>query len=455
VINSLWFRLLAAFALVIIITVGAVFFFTYHTTRSEIGRFGERVEQMRARGLEFELSRYYQHEGSWDGIQSYVTQVGTLYGNRIILTNTDDIVVADSEGTLLNETYKSEKPARDIFDAPDGPVSLVRESDRIGTLYIIQGASPVTDIASMQIVYRTIGRFFIWGSLLAVVAAILMTFFLSRRILAPVKALTVTANLLGKGDFSQRVPVKGKDEVSELSRTFNSMACNLEQAEKLRRNMVADIAHELRTPLSNLQGYLEAIRDGVIKPDTDTIISLNEDAQILSRLVNDLQELSLAEAGELKLNCQTEDITRLINKAVSAIQAPATVKNISTSVDIEEKISEVNIDSQRISQVLGNLLDNALAHTPEGGTISVTAKEKGKWLQITVSDTGEGIPPKDLGNIFERFYRVDKSRARATGGSGLGLTITKRLVESHGGTIKVESEPGKGSCFTIMLPIAE
>jgi signal transduction histidine kinase len=410
---------------------------------------------MRARGLEFELSRYYQHQGSWDGIQSYVTQVGTLYGNRIILTNADSIVVADSEGELLNESYKSEKFARDIHILPSGPLSSLRKVDKIGTLYISQGALPSTDIASMQIVFKTIGRFFIWGSLIAIVVAILMTFFMSRRILAPVKALTITANLLGKGDFSQRVLVEGKDEVSELSRTFNSMAANLEQAEKLRRNMVADIAHELRTPLSNLQGYLEAIRDGVVEPDTDIIISLSEDAQILSRLVNDLQELSLAEAGELKLNRQREDITRLLNKAVSAVQAQATAKSISTSIDIGEKILEVNIDSQRISQILGNLLDNALAHTPEGGNITVSARERGKWVEIAIADTGEGIPEEDLANIFERFYRVDKSRTRATGGSGLGLTITKRLIEAHGGTINVESKPGKGSCFTILLPISD
>jgi len=219
--------------------------------------------------------------------------------------------------------------------------------------------------------------------------------------------------------------------------------------------MIADVAHELRTPLSNLKGYLEAVRDGVIKPDADAIRSLDEEAILLSRLVDDLQELSLAEAGELKLDCQTEDISRLINQTVAVVSAPAAAKGVSVSTDLPDTLPSVNIDSHLISQVLRNLLENALAHTARGDAITVTARQQDNWLKVTVADTGEGIPDEDLPNIFERFYRVDKSRSRATGGSGLGLTIAKRLVEAHGGRIEVQSELGKGSRFTFALPVSD
>jgi signal transduction histidine kinase len=202
--------------------------------------------------------------------------------------------------------------------------------------------------------------------------------------------------------------------------------------------MVADVAHELRTPLSNIRGYLEAVRDGVIKPDVDTVRSLDEEATLLSRLVDDLQELSLAEAGELKLVYQPSDISELITQTVALVQAQAVTRGVSLSIDVTDKLPPANFDSYRI--------------TAKGDAITVAVRRKDNYLQVSVTDTGEGISAKDLPNIFERFYRVDKSRARATGGSGLGLTIAKRLVEAHGGEIEVRSEPGKGSCFIFTLP---
>jgi len=447
VIHSLHFRLLAAFALVIIVIIGSVSFFTYRTTRSEIGRFGERIELMQARRVESQLSSHYYHQGGWEGIQPSVTQWGNLYGRRIILTDTDGMVVADSKGELLGALYTADIPGR--------PMSPPWETGTIGILHINPAESPEVNLASLHIVYRTIGHFFIWGGLLAVAIALLLTFFLSRRILAPVKALTQAARRLGKGDFSQRVHSRDKGEVGELAQSFNSMADDLERAERLRRNMVADVAHELRTPLSNLSGYLEAIRDGVVKPDTDTIRSLDEEASSLSRLVDDLQELSLADAGELKLTCHKEGASKLIKQVVAALQPKAAAKGLTVSVNLPDDLPPVNIDSHRIRQVLHNLLENAVAHTTQGDTITVTSWQQDNQLKVSVADTGAGIPAKDLPNIFERFYRVDKSRTRATGGTGLGLTIAKRLVEAHGGKIEVQSEPGKGSTFTFALPIAE
>ncbi len=446
-IHSLNFRLLVAFGIVIIVIIGSVFFFTYRTTHGEISRFADRVGSMQDKRLELELSRYYEMMNTWEGIQPFVVQLGNLYGKRILVTDNEGTVVADSEETLMGSAYTDTSTGQ--------PMRPMMGRKNVGTLHISEGEALDINRAALQITYGTIGRFFLWAGLLAVAIALLLTSVLSRRILAPVKALGNAAREYGKGNFSRRVESKGKGEVGELARSFNSMAENLEHAERLRRDMVADVAHELRTPLSNLTGYLEAIDDGIIKSDKKTISSLNEEASTLSRLIDDLQELSLADAGELKLITRPEDISGLITETVTALQGKATAKGLTISADLPDGLPEVNIDSHRIRQVLHNLLVNAVAHTGKKGRITVTARHEDDTIFISITDTGEGIPAEDLPVIFERFYRVDKSRARATGGSGLGLTITKRLVEAHGGTINVESQPGQGSTFTFTLPVVK
>ena len=468
-VHSLRFRLLLAFTIVILAAVGAVYFFVSQTTVGEIRLYGERSEQARFGRVGFELYRYYYQHGTWQGIQSDVEQWGSLYGRRIILTDASGIVVADSESELLGEQYHSDVPGRNL--------SSMREGDTLGIIYISPEIMPdftmpptsQRDISGVPYVgfetppgfpsplslAQTIGRFLIWGALLAIAIALLFTIFLSRRISAPVNALALAARRLGRGDLSHRVQLKDKGEMGELAQAFNSMASDLERAEKLQRDMVADVAHELRTPLSNIRGYLEAIRDKVIKPDAETIRSLGEETALLSRLVDDLQELALAEAGELKLNRQPEDIAEVINKAAAAIQVQIQRKGISVVIDLPKGLPLGDIDFQRISQVLRNLLNNAVTHTPAGGSITIAARQQNNRLEVSISDTGEGIPAEELSNIFERFYRVDKSRTRATGGTGLGLTIAKRLVEAHGGEIKVQSEVGKGSCFSFTIPVSE
>jgi signal transduction histidine kinase len=312
-----------------------------------------------------------------------------------------------------------------------------------------------TGLEALQLMYRQLGNYFLIGACLAVVVAFLVTLFLSRRILLPVKELRSAAQRLGKGDFSQRVDIKDESEIGELASTFNSMAGNLQRDEQLRRHMVSDIAHELRSPLTNVRGYLEAIKDGVLKPDTSTITSIYDETILLSRLVNDLQELSLAEAGELKLYRQPEDLVELIRQSINAVQAKAVEKGLELSFDIPGALPQVNIDFLRTKQVLLNLLENALAHTAAGGTINVTACLSSDFVEVSVSDTGEGIPAEEVNNIFERFHRVDKSRSRSTGGSGLGLTIARYIVEEHQGKIWVRSESGKGSRFIFTLPVAK
>lgn len=443
-IHSLLFRLLIAFTLVILVAVGAIYLFVSHASVVEIGRFGERSEQARFGRLAFELNRYYNgHNENWEGIQPYIEQWGSLYGRRIILTDSSGLVVADSQKELLGQQYIPDTPGMRFPPPPEG--------DSVGTLYMSPEISAV--FPSPLSLSQAMSNYLLWGALLAAAVAFLITFFLSRRISAPVKALTIAARQMGQGDLSPRVQSKDKGELGELARAFNTMAENLERGEQLRRNMIADIAHELRTPLSNLRGYLEAITDGVIKPGSGTIRSLDEEANLLSRMVDDLQELSLAEAGELKLDRQTQDIRKLLKKTVALRQTQAAAKGVLVSAELPKKLPRVNIDTHRINQVLLNLIDNAITHTPKDGIITITARNLDTWLEIAVDDTGEGIPAEDLPNVFERFYRVDKSRARATGGAGLGLAIAKSLVEAHGGKIEVRSEEGKGSRFSFTLPV--
>jgi signal transduction histidine kinase len=469
VIHNLNFRLLGAFAIVIIVIIGSAFFFTYQTTRNEVSRMGDRVEMNQDMRVQMQLFSYYQLVNTWDGVQPLVVQWGNLYERRIILTDNNNIVVADSDAKILGNTYDSKSIGEDMVQLPisltgqffqfptppgqpDQPPTPTTPADTIGTAYIVHGEIPGISQAALQLTYQTIGSFFLWGGLIAIGIAILLTFFLSRRILSPVKALIGATRQYGKGDFSQRVDYKDKGELGELAQSFNSMAANLESIQRLRQNMVADIAHELRTPLSNLKGYLEAINDGVIKPNKATIHSLNEEAAVLSRLVADLQELTLADAGELKISPQAEDIKKLIKETIATLKSKAADRDLKIIADLPKELPLVNIDAHRIKQVLCNLIENAIAHTGKGGKITVTTQKNNNMVSISVADTGEGIPPKDLPLIFERFYRVDKSRTRTTGGSGLGLTIAKRLVEAHGGTIEAKSEVGKGSSFTFTLP---
>ena len=444
-IHSLRFRLIIAFIAVIAITIGTIFFFFHQSATAEIRRFEEYTEQVRITRMEHALSFYYYRQGDWEGIQPYVDQMGDLYDRQIVLVDADGVVVADSQGDLLGKEYS--------LDLPGETISLPWGGYTLGTLYL--GPRPSPDPISAWRLHNPIRQYVLWGCLIGGGAALAITFILSRRILTPIKALTVVARRFGQGDFSHRLKLKDKGEVGELAQAFNSMARDLQRAEQLRKNLVADVAHEIRTPLSNIQGYLEAARDGVIKADADTIRSLNEEAALLSRLVAELQDLTLAEAGELKLTCHPENIAEAINEVVGAALAQARAKGVSVSTYLPNKLPPVNIDSHRISQVLHNLIENAVAHTAKGGSITVSARERDNWVEVAVTDTGEGIPAKDLPNIFERFYRVDKSRARATGGSGLGLTIAKRLVEAHGGKIKAQSKPGKGSRFTFTLPVAD
>jgi signal transduction histidine kinase len=267
--------------------------------------------------------------------------------------------------------------------------------------------------------------------------------------------LTTAARRLGEGDFSQRVPEGGHGELGILSNTFNTMANGLEKAERQRRNLMADVAHELRTPLFNIQGRLEAIKDGVFEPDADTIGNVHQQVEHLTNLVEDVRTLALAESQKLKLDIQLYSIKEVLERCIDDFRPQAESKGISLTVSIDPDIPATPMDRTRISQILGNLLQNAISHTPSSGEIIVLArKTDNERVSISITDTGSGIPEESLPFVFNRFYRADQAQVTDTGGSGLGLAIAKELVEAHGGTIYAENDTVKGSRFVFELPLA-
>jgi two-component system sensor histidine kinase BaeS len=297
-------------------------------------------------------------------------------------------------------------------------------------------------------------RSLLLSGLAAGFGGILLVSLVSRQALVPITTLTAAARRLGKGDLRQRVQAGGMDEVGELGRTFNSMAANLERSEEQRRTMVADVAHELRTPITNIQGYLEGMQDGLVDIGPETIDTVHSQVLHLSRLVEDLRVLTSAESGTLILQRESGHIRGLLEASVDAFRARANSSVIDLTAKIPDEIPFVNVDYTRISQVVGILLDNAILHTTENGTITIEVETAtgGKEITVSVTDSGRGMAPNDLDRVFERFYRADAARGRATGGAGLGLTIARRLVEAHGGTIGATSVLGEGSRFEFRLP---
>ncbi len=443
--RSLLFRMIAAFSVVIMVALLAVFTFMSWSTAAEFERFKENVDAQRAADVRFALVRYYVSSGDWTGIQPYVKHIADMWEWHIIVTDANGIVVADSSEELLGTWYSEEKAGM--------LVSSFGEGQSFGTLYVEPQTPPGTERALLAVTLQRIGHFLLLGLLVANAVAVVLAWFLTRRILAPVEDLRVAVQRLGAGDLSQRVEVVDVGELSELGAAFNTMATDLQRANKVQRQMIADIAHELRTPLSNIRGYIEAVRDKVIAPDEETVATLDAEALLLSRLVDDLQDISIVEAGQMTLDIQPEDLSQLLAQTVDATTAAASARRIQLELHIADAIPLVAIDYHRICQVLRNLLENAIAHTGDGGRVTVEATGRGDYVEVSVSDTGEGIEQTDLPHIFNRFYRADRSRTRATGGRGLGLTISKGLIEAHRGMIGVTSAAGEGSRFYFTIPI--
>lgn len=296
----------------------------------------------------------------------------------------------------------------------------------------------------------------LYAAMAAMVAAILLSFLFSSQVIAPVQAISQATQRIANGRYDERVQVIGEDELSQLAARFNLMAEKLDQVEAMRRRLIGDVSHELRTPLTAIKGSMEGLMDGILPATDETFQQVHAEAERLNRLVNDLQELSRVEARAYQLDIQSVDVSTLVRTVTKRLSPHAESKRITLDLDLTPDLPPVLADEDRAVQVLTNLTGNALQYTPEGGRVNLSAKRIDGEVQISVRDTGIGIPPEHISHIFDRFYRVDKSRSRqAGGGSGIGLTIARALVVAHGGRIWAESAGNeKGSVFTFTLPIA-
>lgn len=446
---SLSLKLLVAFLIVGLIGVGFVAVFASRTTENQFGRF--IFDQYQASFVD-QLEEYYRLHDGWDGI-----------GPRLLFPSEMPFARERPGGrwgggpTLIDET---------------GSVILAGPGFRRGQRV---GEAALRDATPLQVDQETVGwliapreqfqrspaealfldrmnRTLAIGAAGAAVVSLILGFLLARTLTRPISELTKATRALAKGDLGQQVAVRSRDELGELAASFNRMSAELKRARNLRRQMTADIAHELRTPTSLILGHVDAIDDGVLPPSAETFGIIREEAGRLGRLIEDLATLSRVETGELSLVRRSMNPQTLLAQVVAAHRPLAKKRGISLRTMVESDLPELSIDPDRMAQVLGNLLSNALRHTPEGGRITLEAKPYEDGVELIVQDTGPGIASEDLPRVFERFYRTDKSRQRETGGAGLGLAIAKSIVELHGGKICAESKPGGGSTFVIRLP---
>jgi two-component system sensor histidine kinase BaeS len=296
----------------------------------------------------------------------------------------------------------------------------------------------------------------LWVGLVLIALGLLASYSLACSITIPLRKLSKAAEAIEKGDFNQRVPVSTNDEVGNLAKLFNRMANTLESNMKLRQQLFANIAHELRTPLAIIKGNLEGMLDDVVDLNKKEVASLHEEAVRLNRIITDLKDLSLAEVGQLSLDKCPTDINYLIRRIIELMKKTAEEKNMIIDYKLSEKISNINIDPDRMGQVLSNVIVNAVRYTPNGGKIEISTtlekNRKGRKVKVVISDNGPGIESEDIPHIFDHFYRGEKSRDRKSGGSGLGLAIVKQLVESHGGEVMINSILGEGTSVIIYLP---
>ncbi|MHB8135736.1 MAG: sensor histidine kinase [Anaerolineaceae bacterium] len=480
--NSLIFKLLGAFLLVIAIGSLIISILTSQATRNAFDLYTTRNSQVWAQRMAPVLADYYIQNGNWQGVdvilQSDISEqvapggVGNMMGqgqgrgagrqaSGNAMTSSDQrLILADGKGIVISDTLNELIGNQLSTSELQNGVPITVKDSMVGTLIItinsLNGSSTLSDefLASVN---RAIVESVVVVSILALILGAILFI----QITAPLRQLSKAAISIANGDLSKRVNIRSKDEIGELGSTFNSMAESLSNAEKQRQHLVADVAHELRTPLTAIQGTLEGIQDGILPMDEEQIAALHSETTLLNRLVGDLRLLSLAEAGQLKLELQETDLTALIQNIAERMKSQSIQKHINLETELQPNFPEGQLDPDRFTQVLTNLIGNALRYTPEDGTIKVQASylAANDLFQISVEDTGPGIDAENLPYVFDRFYRADKSRTRSSGGSGLGLAIVKQLVEAHGGKIQAESpvfqdenNQGFGTKFSFTLP---
>jgi signal transduction histidine kinase len=316
-------------------------------------------------------------------------------------------------------------------------------------------SNPTMDSAIAAAFQHALSQALLFATTAAVLTAVVASLFVTRRIVGPLQRLATGSRRIAAGHYAERVPITTQDELGDLARSFNAMASALEDTERRRRELIGDVAHELRTPIATLEGYLEGLLDGVVEPNASTWARLHGEAGRLRRLVDDLQELSRAEARQIPLAIRPTEPADIARIAIDRLEPDFADKGLELVLEIPSNLPLVNADIDRAAQVLSNLLSNALRYTPVPGKVRFGVRGVSDEVEFSVCDTGVGITADDLSRVFDRFYRVDKSRSRALGGSGIGLTISRALVESMGGHIWAESPgPGQGATVTFTLPLA-
>lgn len=336
-------------------------------------------------------------------------------------------------------------------------VPVRQEGQPPGAFYAIRDAPGEGALGVFPSTVRFL-RDFWWQLLVAGAIAAAISLFvarwLARGMTKPLRDMAQAARKMERGDYGQRVHTASRDEVGQLAEAFNRMSAELEGVERLRRDLVANVSHELKTPISALRAHLENLLDGVERPDPETLQVMLTQSERLSRLVEQLLDLSRLESGDVPLDRQQVALAPLVSEVLSEIEVTRSGRGVAVESEVAADLPPVFADRERMHQVLFNLLDNAVRFTPEGGEVKVSAVRKNGHCEVKVADTGPGIEPEHLPRLFERFYRVDTARSREDGGTGIGLAIARSVVEAHGGHIRVESEIGKGSVFTFELPVA-
>ncbi len=473
--NKLWVRLALAFGVVTAIAIFIAALLANRQVSTGFLRF--MMHDQMSSTLEPLLIEYYAANGAWTGVETVFDTTrgqGGMGQGRGIQQGRPNLALADATGQVVYSRPGENGLAQLSAEEMASAVPLEWQGQPIGFLQASPpGQAELT--GSAQAFLNQINRSLLQAGLIAGVMGGLIGVVIAWRLSAPLGRLATAARHISQGQLDQRVPVKGTDELTDLAQAFNGMAAYLQQAETLRRNLVADVAHELRTPLSVIQGNLRAILDDVYPLDKAEIASIYDETLILNRLISDLRELAQAEAGQLGLNIQPTELFPLIEGTTDLFTELSGEKGVELNVTLPQNLPDVLIDPDRTRQILQNLLSNALRHTPAGGSIEVRVKSspltphfsiqgdaprldanENNFILVTVTDTGPGIPGQDLPHVFDRFWRAEKSRSREQGGLGLGLAIARQLVEAQGGRIGAASDglPGQGSCFWFTLPVA-
>jgi len=445
-------KLAIGFALVVMAGLAVV---AVYVSRSTVGEFSTFMVVHDSEALVARWADYYDEHGSWEGVEFLLAPAPNNGGEprppvpqswlargRSAVVDVDGRVVLAGQGYEVGQIVPREVVRKGMPIEVDGV--------EVGRLLL--GYPPEGPAASQRFLQRFNQALLVGGSS-ALVLAVTLGIVLSGSLTKPLRELRSAAEALTRGEQVEPIVVRSRDEIGQLAESFNLMTSELSRSQRLRRQMTADIAHELRTPLTIILGNAEAMADGVLPANQETLGIIYDEASRLSRLVDDLRTLSLSDAGELSLVVEAVAPEALVQSAANAHRVAAQEAKVELAVEVEPNLPDVHVDSGRILQVIHNLLSNALRYSSPGGRVVLSARRSDGEVVFSVSDNGAGISPEDLPNVFERLYRGDRARQRAEGGTGLGLTIARSLVERHGGRIWATSELGKGATFCFALPV--